>query len=95
VLIKVVRLDKPCREQQVHDGCFETLDDVPTHAFTLTIPALLSAQTVVVAVPGPRKTDAVLATLKGPVNESCPASALRRHDGARLYLDRESAKYVI
>ena len=95
LLIKVVRLDRACREQQVHDGCFETLDSVPTHAYTLTVPALLSAPIVSVVVPGPRKAEAVLATLKGPINESCPASALRRHVGARLYLDRESAKYVV
>ncbi len=95
VLIKVVRLDQACREQQVHDGCFESIDEVPTHAYTLTVPALLSAPVVSVVVPGPRKADAVLATLKGPICESCPASALRKHVGARLYLDRESAKYVI
>jgi glucosamine-6-phosphate deaminase len=95
VLIKVVRLDQACRVQQVHDGCFPELDDVPTHAFTLTIPALLSAPIVSVVVPGPRKADAVLATLKGPISESCPASALRKHVGAHLYLDRESARHVL
>jgi glucosamine-6-phosphate deaminase len=95
VAIKVVRLDRPCREQQVHDGCFEALADVPTHAYTLTIPALLAAPTVSVVVPGPRKAEAVLATLRGPISEACPASALRRHPGARLYLDRESAKLLV
>jgi glucosamine-6-phosphate deaminase len=95
VLIKVVRLDHACREQQVYDGCFEALGDVPTHAYTLTVPALLSAPVVSVVVPGPRKAEAVLATLKGPVNESCPASALRGHVGARLYLDRDSARLVL
>jgi glucosamine-6-phosphate deaminase len=95
VLIKVVRLDPPCREQQVHDGCFNSIDDVPTHAYTLTVPALLSAPVVSVVVPGPRKADAVRDTLRGPVSEACPASALRRHVGARLYLDVESAKHVV
>ncbi|MBX6315847.1 MAG: glucosamine-6-phosphate deaminase [Isosphaeraceae bacterium] len=95
VWVKVVRLDTACREQQVHDGCFERLDDVPTHAYTLTIPALLSAPVVSVVVPGPRKADAVLATLRGPISESCPASALRRHPGAILYLDREAARLVL
>ena len=95
VLIKVVRLDSLCREQQVHDGAFAAIDEVPTHAYTLTIPALLSAPIVSVVVPGPRKAEAVLATLKGPISESCPASALRRHVGARLYLDRESARLVL
>lgn len=95
LLIKVVRLDRACREQQVHDGCFDQLSDVPTHAFTLTVPALLRASTLAVVVPGPRKADAVLATLRGPIAESCPASALRRHPGATLYLDRESARLVL
>jgi glucosamine-6-phosphate deaminase len=95
VLVKVVRLDPPCRVQQVHDGCFPTVEEVPTHAYTLTIPALLRASFVSVVVPGPRKADAVLSTLKGPYGESCPATALRRHPGARLYLDRESARLVL
>jgi glucosamine-6-phosphate deaminase len=95
VLVKVVRLDAACRNQQLNDGCFERLADVPTHAYTLTIPALLRAPVVSVVVPGPRKANAVLTTLRGPIGESCPATALRRHPGARLYLDRESARLVL
>ena len=95
VYIKVVRLDTPCRTQQVNDGCFASIDEVPSHAYTLTIPALLSAAVVSVVVPGPRKAEAVLNTLRGPFGESCPASALRRHEGARLYLDRDSARLVL
>jgi glucosamine-6-phosphate deaminase len=93
--VKVVRLDEPCRAQQVHDGCFAGLADIPTHAYTLTVPMLLSAPVVSVVVPGPRKAEAVLATLRGPISESCPASALRRHPGATLYLDRDSARLVL
>jgi glucosamine-6-phosphate deaminase len=95
VLVKVVRLDAPCRTQQLNDGCFERIEDVPTHAYTLTMPALLSAPVVSVVVPGPRKANAVLTTLRGPISEACPASALRRHPGARLYLDREAARLVL
>jgi glucosamine-6-phosphate deaminase len=95
VLVKVVRLDAACRNQQLNDGCFERLADVPTHAYTLTIPALLRAPAVSVVVPGPRKANAMLTTLRGPISESCPASALRRHPGARLYLDLESARLVL
>ena len=95
VLVKVVRLDDACRVQQIHDGCFVGIEDVPTHAYTLTVPALLSAPMVSVVVPGPRKADAVLATLQGPIDESCPASALRNHPGATLYLDRDSARLVL
>ena len=92
--VKVVRLDAACRAQQVHDGCFDRLDDVPTHAYTLTVPALLSAPTVSVVVPGPRKAEAVLSTVRGPIGEACPATALRRHPGATLLLDRDSARLV-
>ena len=89
--VKTVRLDAACRAQQVNDGCFARLEDVPTHAYTLTVPALLAASTVSVVVPGPRKAEAVRATLRDAVSEACPATALRRHPGAILWLDRESA----
>jgi glucosamine-6-phosphate deaminase len=95
VLLKVVRLDTACRVQQVNDGCFERIEDVPTHAYTLTIPALLAAPLISVVVPGVRKAEAVLATLRGPIGEGCPASALRRHPGSTLYLDRDSARLVL
>jgi glucosamine-6-phosphate deaminase len=95
VRVKVVKLDQSCREQQVNDGCFPALADVPTHAYTLTIPALLAAPVVSVVVPGPRKADAVLATLRGPVVERCPASLLRKKEGATMFLDRESARLVM
>ncbi|QEH35395.1 Glucosamine-6-phosphate deaminase 1 [Aquisphaera giovannonii] len=94
VLVKPVRLDAACRKQQVHDGGFGHIDDVPTHALTLTIPALMRAPVLSVVVTGPRKADAVLNTLRGPVAESCPASILRRHKSATLHLDREAAKLV-
>ncbi len=95
VLVKVVRLDAACRNQQLNDGCFERIDDVPTHAYTMTIPALLRAPVVSVVVPGPRKANAVLNVLKGPIGEACPATALRHHPGARLFLDREAARLVL
>src|SRR6185437_12599272 len=95
VLVKVVRLDSACRTQQLNDGCFDRIEDVPTYAYTLTVPALLAAPVVSVVVPGPRKAEAVLATLRGPIHEACPASVLRTHPGAVLYLDREAAKLVL
>jgi glucosamine-6-phosphate deaminase len=93
--IKPVRLDYACRLQQVHDGCFASIEDVPTHAYTLTIPALLSAPVISLCVPGPRKAEAVRATLRDPISEACPATALRRREGAVLHLDPESAAHVI
>ena len=95
LLVKVVRLDAACRIQQINDGCFAQPADVPTHAYTLTIPALIAAPVVSVVVPGPRKASAVLTTLRGPINECCPATAPERHPGAKLYLDRDSARLVM
>lgn len=89
-----MRLDPACRVQQVHDGCFARVEDVPTHAYTLTIPALLAAPVRSIVVPGPRKAAAVKAALEGPIGEACPATALRRTDGATLWLDRDSASGV-
>jgi glucosamine-6-phosphate deaminase len=89
--VKPVELDRLCRQQQVHDGCFPSLDAVPLTALTLTIPALLSARAIVGAVPGARKATAVRDTLTGAISTACPASILRKHSNAVLYLDRESA----
>lgn len=89
--VKVVELDQTCRQQQVNDGCFAKLDDVPTHALTLTIPTLTAPQTVFCMVPAPTKAKAVQAAVEGPVSETCPASILRRHDNASLWLDPDSA----
>ncbi len=85
------QLDAVCRQQQVNDGQFRTLAEVPTRAITLTIPALFSARGAMVAVPGVRKRDIVRRTLQGPIDASCPATILRRHANACLFLDRDSA----
>lgn len=89
--VKVIELDVVSRQQQVNDGCFSRLDEVPKTALTLTIPTLLSAKRIYCMVPGPRKAKAVAATLAGPVEEACPASILRRQPAAVLYLDKDSA----
>lgn len=91
VLVKIVKLDETCRMQQVHDKCFESIDQVPTHALTATIPALVHAKKVVCTVPGTTKAQAVRRMLCGSVGTDCPASILRRHEDAALYLDRDAA----
>lgn len=88
--MKAVALAPASRRQQVHDGCFARLEDVPTHALTLTVPALMAAQDAFCVVPGAAKRAAVERTLRGDVEPACPASILRRHPRARLYLDRDS-----
>jgi len=90
-LVKVVRLDRASRVQQVDDGCFAALDQVPTQAVTLTIPALLSAAELFCMVPGAQKKRAVTDALHGPVTGLVPASALRTHPRCSIYLDKESA----
>ena len=89
-LVKPVELDAACREQQVNDGCFSTVDEVPTHAVTLTIPALLGGARLVCVVPGITKRAAVRRTLDGPVTTACPASILRTHPDCTLFLDADS-----
>lgn len=94
-LIKMVDLDMKCRQQQVNDGCFAALEDVPTHALTLTVPALFAGSRLFCVVPAPTKADAVRATVDGPVGEACPATVMRRHENATLYCDPDSAKYIL
>ena len=89
--VKIVHLDAVCRQQQVTDGCFGTLEEVPTSALTLTIPRLLAAQRIYCCVPGPQKREAVTRMLDGPIGVDCPATALRMHPHCTLYLDKEAA----
>jgi glucosamine-6-phosphate deaminase len=89
--VKAVKLDEICRNQQVNDGCFAAIDQVPTHALTVTVPALARAPYLFCIVPAPSKAWAVRETLTGSIDEHCPASVLRTHDHAVLYLDRDSA----
>lgn len=93
-VIHVVNLDAKCRMQQVNEGHFSTLDDVPKQAITLTVPTLLAARHVLAVVPEARKADAVKAALQGPVAPDCPASILRTKPHVTLHLDRESASLL-
>ncbi len=92
--VKPVKLDEICRQQQVNDGCFATIDDVPTHAMTLTVPTLVKAPYLFCIVPAPTKAKAVYETLNGAIDEHCPASVLRLQENAILYLDNESSKLL-
>ena len=91
VLVKTAKLDEVCRNQQVNDGCFPTIDDVPKYAMTLTVPALMRAARHFCIVPAPTKAKAVKATLQGEITDLCPATVLRMQKDAILYLDRDSA----
>lgn len=92
--VKAVKLDERCRNQQVNDGCFEKLEEVPEYALTLTVPTLMSAKKNYCVVPAATKAEAVRNTVLGKVSETCPASILREKAGAILYCDGESSKYI-
>ena len=88
--VKTVELDQICRHQQVNDGCFDSIDKVPTHAVTLTIPTLVAPEYVFCIVPAPTKAKAVHTMLNGEIGEYCPCTILRRHSNAVLYTDSDS-----
>lgn len=94
VLVKKVTLDEACRQQQVNDGCFATLEQVPEHALTLTVPALMRGRYIFCMVPGPTKAQAVMHTLQSSITEIYPATILRTHQNAVLYLDKDSASLL-
>jgi glucosamine-6-phosphate deaminase len=92
--VKMVQLDRACRQQQINEGHFPDMAAVPTHAITLTIPALLRASCVIAIVPEARKAEPVLAALTGPISTSCPASALRTISHASIHLEPASARLL-
>lgn len=91
LLVKVVELDEPCRQQQVNDGGFASFAEVPTHAITLTVPQLMSARYLSIVVPSERKAAAVHNALLGPVTKKVPASILRHHRQAMMFIDEPAA----
>ena len=93
--VKIVELDDVCRQQQVNDGCFATIDDVPKQAMTLTMSCIMNIPEAICVVPGPRKANAIFNAVAGPVAVSCPASILRNHANAVLYLDVDSAALIL
>jgi glucosamine-6-phosphate deaminase len=90
-IVKVVDLDEACRLQQVNDGCFKTIDAVPTYALTITIPALFKSTNAYAIVPGPLKANAIYHTMNSEINETYPSTILRTHDNAVLFIDEASA----
>jgi len=94
-LVKPVPLDPVCRQQQVNDGCFESLEQVPTHAITLTIPALAKGTYMICTVPAPTKAWAVEQTVKGEISAQVPATVMRRHSGAFLFCDAQSGAALL
>ena len=95
VWVKVVTLYPQSRRQQVGEGHYASLDEVPEHAMSLTIPALRSANHLLCIVPESRKAQAVYDTLFGPITTDCPGSILRESPNSLLLLDRDSAAKIL
>lgn len=94
-LVKIVPLDDVCRQQQVNDGCFASIEQVPTHAMTLTIPALANAKHLFCTVPAATKAWAVEQTVNAEISEKIPATVMRRHPDAALFCDPASAQALL
>ncbi len=93
--IKEVKLDEVCRQQQVNDGEFRSIDLVPETALTITMPAIMKADFLSVVVPGPAKADAVKKTIYDEISTECPSTILRIHPNAKLFLDAESSQLAM
>ncbi|GIW97535.1 MAG: glucosamine-6-phosphate deaminase [Pirellulaceae bacterium] len=90
----LVDLDEACRRQQVGEGWFDSIADVPTQAISMSVKKIMSAQKILCSVPDRRKAEAVRNTLVGPVTPEVPASILQQHPDAHLVLDQSSAKLL-
>lgn len=93
-VVKRVTLDDACRRQQAGEGHFKDADSVPREALTITCSGLFRASNWVCSVPEARKAQAVRNALEGPISETCPASLVRRHPSAHVYLDSGSASLL-
>ena len=94
-LVKIVKLDEVCREQQVHDGCFAALDEVPTHALSVTIPGLCGAKWMYCSVPAATKANAVKHLVQDAVSTACPATILKEQEHAFLYTDADAGREIL
>ncbi|WP_018619605.1 glucosamine-6-phosphate deaminase [Spirosoma luteum] len=94
-LVKTVQLDHTSRMQQVHDGCFASMEQVPEQALTLTIPALIRAPQLFCMVPGRHKAQAIYHTLVEAISEKYPSTCLRLHPDTTLFIDQDSAELYL
>ncbi len=87
----IVDLDEPCRLQQVGEGWFASLSEVPTRAISMTVRQILKAKEILVVVPDARKAQAVKSCLEGEISQMAPASILRKHANTTVFLDKLSS----
>jgi glucosamine-6-phosphate deaminase len=94
LVVKPVEIDDTSRRQQVRDGAFPTFESVPRLAMTVTMSTILASRAISVVVPGAQKASAVERMLRGPIEPACPASVLRRHPDARMFIDEAAMSGV-
>jgi glucosamine-6-phosphate deaminase len=87
----IVDLDDACRQQQVNEGWFARMEDVPARAISMSVRQILRSREIIVVVPDERKAQAVKSSLEGEITPFVPASILRTHPNATIYLDKDSA----
>jgi glucosamine-6-phosphate deaminase len=90
----IVELDERCRKQQLGEGWFETLEQVPRRAISMSIRQIMKSDCLIVTVPDKRKAEAVKDALEGKVTPMCPASILQQHDNCKIFLDVEAASLL-
>ncbi len=90
----IVTLDEACRKQQVGEGWFKNLSEVPTQAISMSVQQILSSKEIISVVPDARKAEAVRVCFEGEISPLAPASILRTHPSTTIYLDRESARWL-
>jgi glucosamine-6-phosphate deaminase len=90
----IVELDEKCRKQQLGEGWFETLKQVPRRAISMSIRQIIKSKCLIVTVPDQRKAEAVKNALEGKVTPMCPASILQQHDNCKIFLDAEAASLL-
>ena len=87
----MVDLDEACRNQQLGEGWFADLTEVPRQAISMSVQQILRSSAIICSVPDARKSEAVRDTIEGPLNANCPASALQQHENCHLFLDSAAA----
>ena len=90
----IVELDEACRKQQVSEGWFETLDQVPRQAISMSVHQIMKCQALIASIPDQRKAAAVQKCVEGEISPMCPSSILQRHSDCKLFLDRPSASLL-
>ena len=91
----VVTLDEKCRQQQFGEGWFESLDQVPETAISMSIKQIMKSKSIIVSVPDKRKAPALKGVIEGEVTNQCPASILQEHPDCTIFMDKPAAGLLV